>query len=66
MSIEIKPWCWLVNLGDCKLYVSPKCPKCAQFIKVGLVERYLFDDRLVFRGWVCGRCGEVTPDYEWE
>lgn len=47
------------------LGVYPRCPKCQRFIKEGEVFVNKFDETAVFKGWICGRDGEVKPDYEW-
>ena len=44
--------------------VADRCPSCGRFLSHGTVAQNGLGD-LVLRGWVCERCGEQRPHYEY-
>jgi ribosomal protein S27AE len=46
------------------VYVLRACPKCGRFIKDGQVLVNGLGG-VELKGWICGRCGEVKPYFEY-
>lgn len=48
------------------LLVYSKCSNCGRFIKEGDVMINKLGDVKFLEGWICSKCGEIKPKWEWE
>jgi len=55
---------WFDGITFDVLAVYRICPTCSRFIKKGKASVNLLGN-VKLEGWICGRCGEVEPSYEW-
>ncbi len=50
--------------GGGTIFAIRVCPNCGRFLKTG----DLFTDQegghVEFKGWLCAKCGEVSPDWD--
>lgn len=65
MSHDDGERCIVFDCGDehGMIQVIPKCPQCGRFIKAGEVLMNGLG-AVTFTGWLCGRDGEVQPDWD--